>query len=79
MSCAATLQTICRIETSDTRAARNEKESAAAMSPEAIELGPWLAEHGLVHVDGGIAMRRPAVAATRPAFSTFALASQALG
>lgn len=49
-------------------------------------LGPWLADCGLRHVGGGIAMRRPAPtasAASAPAsavpVSTFALASQALG
>lgn len=43
-------------------------------------LGPWLAECGLRHVGGGIAMRRPAtVAAVAAPVSTFALASQALG
>ena len=54
-------------------------------------LGPWLADCGLRHVGGGIAMRRPAQttsgAASAPtaataaatAVSTFALASQALG
>jgi predicted N-acetyltransferase YhbS len=43
------------------------------------ELGPWLAEQSLAHVGGGIAMRRPVVAASVPPFTTFALASQALG
>ncbi|MCM8735307.1 GNAT family N-acetyltransferase [Azospirillum sp. A1-3] len=46
-------------------------------------LGPWLADCGLRHVGGGIAMRRPAPTASAPAaaapVSTFALASQALG
>lgn len=49
-------------------------------------LGPWLADCGLRHVGGGIAMRRPAPAAAAPStavspapVSTFALASQALG
>ncbi|MCW2239442.1 GNAT family N-acetyltransferase [Azospirillum canadense] len=45
-------------------------------------LGPWLADCGLRHVGGGIAMRRPASTATgiSPApVSTYALASQALG
>lgn len=45
-------------------------------------LAPWLADCGLLHVGGGIAMRRPAPAAApaSPApVSTFALASQALG
>lgn len=50
-------------------------------------LGPWLADCGLRHVGGGIAMRRPAPTASAPVstppsaapVSTFALASQALG
>ncbi|HYF86562.1 GNAT family N-acetyltransferase [Azospirillum sp.] len=45
-------------------------------------LGPWLADCGLRHVGGGIAMRRPALAEAPPStapISTFALASQALG
>lgn len=46
-------------------------------------LGSWLADCGLRHVGGGIAMRRPAPTASAPAAaataSTFALASQALG
>jgi len=45
-------------------------------------LGPWLADCGLRHVGGGIAMRRPvSTVAAPPAapVSTFALASQALG
>ncbi|AWB07093.1 GNAT family N-acetyltransferase (plasmid) [Azospirillum humicireducens] len=45
-------------------------------------LGPWLADCGLRHVGGGVAMRRPAPAtAAQPSapVSTFALASQALG
>jgi predicted N-acetyltransferase YhbS len=43
-------------------------------------LGPWLAGIGLADVGGGIAMRRPIVAAAakRP-FFTFALANQAFG
>jgi GNAT superfamily N-acetyltransferase len=41
-------------------------------------LGAWLAEHGLDHVDDGIAMQRPVAASVAP-FMTFALASQALG
>lgn len=43
-------------------------------------LAPWLAEQGLVHVGGGIAMARPPI--TLPAtaaVTTFALANQALG
>jgi predicted N-acetyltransferase YhbS len=42
-------------------------------------LGSWLAARGLDHVDGGIAMRRPVIAASAPAFTTFALANQAFG
>ncbi len=47
-------------------------------------LGPWLAERGLRHVGGGIAMRRPApqpAPTDTPAtpVMTYALASQALG
>jgi predicted N-acetyltransferase YhbS len=45
----------------------------------ATGLGPWLAEQGLAHVGGGIAMRRPVVATSVPRFTTFALANQALG
>ncbi|QKK32971.1 GNAT family N-acetyltransferase (plasmid) [Rhizobium indicum] len=43
-------------------------------------LSPWLAEHGLAHVGGGITMKKPLVHhAADPAVTTFALASQALG
>ncbi|CUX60260.1 MULTISPECIES: GNAT family N-acetyltransferase [Agrobacterium] len=43
-------------------------------------LAPWLAEHGLAHVGGGIAMRRPkADIVADKKFKTFALTSQALG
>lgn len=43
-------------------------------------LSPWLAEHGLAHVGGGITMKKPFVHhAAEPAVTTFALASQALG
>lgn len=43
-------------------------------------LAPWLAEHGLAHVGGGIAMRRPkADISADKQFKTFALTSQALG
>ena len=43
-------------------------------------LGPWLAEHGLGHVGGGIAMRRPkAEISADKKLKTFALTSQALG
>ena len=45
----------------------------------ATGLGPWLAAQGLDHVDGGVVMRRPALAASAPHFTTFALANQALG
>lgn len=43
-------------------------------------LAPWLADQGLAHVGGGIAMARPAVIPpAAPAVTTFALANQALG
>ncbi|HTO61282.1 MAG TPA: GNAT family N-acetyltransferase [Bradyrhizobium sp.] len=42
-------------------------------------LGPWLAEQGLDHVDGGVVMRRPALPTSVARFTTFALANQALG
>ena len=43
-------------------------------------LSPWLAEYGLAHVGGGIAMMKPPVhRAADPAAITFALANQALG
>jgi hypothetical protein len=43
-------------------------------------LGPWLAEYGLAHVGGGIAMRRPkAENSADKKLKTFALTSQALG
>jgi GNAT superfamily N-acetyltransferase len=43
-------------------------------------LSPWLAEIGLAHAGGGIAMRRGGEAAERsPPFKAYALASQALG
>jgi GNAT superfamily N-acetyltransferase len=49
-------------------------------------LGPWLADCGLSHVGGGVAMRRPAPPpaaplppSTVPPAVTYALASQALG
>ncbi|HBF28452.1 GNAT family N-acetyltransferase [Rhizobium sp.] len=42
-------------------------------------LAPWLTEHGLLHVGGGLPMRRN-VAETAPStMKTYALASQALG
>ncbi|MNS78525.1 hypothetical protein D3C72_1121420 [compost metagenome] len=43
-------------------------------------LGPWLAERGLAHVGGGIAMRRSKteIPADKK-LKTFALTSQALG
>jgi N-acetylglutamate synthase-like GNAT family acetyltransferase len=47
---------------------------------EATELGPWLADQGLVRVDEGIAMQRPVVRRSDAAsLTTFALASQAFG
>lgn len=43
-------------------------------------LAPWLTEHGLGHVGGGIAMRRPkAEISADKKLKTFALTSQALG
>lgn len=43
-------------------------------------LAPWLADHGLAHVGGGIAMARPAIhPPAAPTVTTFALANQALG
>lgn len=43
-------------------------------------LSPWLAEHGLAHVGGGVAMARPAIVRpTSSTFKTFALANQAFG
>ncbi|ARQ14080.1 GCN5-related N-acetyltransferase protein (plasmid) [Rhizobium etli] len=46
----------------------------------AAGLSPRLAEYGLAHVGGGIAMKKPLVGhAAAPAATTFALASQALG
>lgn len=43
-------------------------------------LGPWLAQQGLGHVGGGIAMRRPkAEISADKKLKTFALTSQALG
>jgi hypothetical protein len=43
-------------------------------------LGPWLAEHGLVHVGGGIAMRRgPAPEQAETPYHKFALVNQAIG
>ncbi|MEI2301947.1 GNAT family N-acetyltransferase [Ensifer sp. MJa1] len=43
-------------------------------------LSPWLAEYGLAHVGGGIAMMKPPVhRAVDPAAITFALANQAFG
>lgn len=44
------------------------------------DLSPWLAEMGLAHVGGGIAMVRPLnFNSTASAVTTFALANQALG
>ncbi|MBY3365497.1 GNAT family N-acetyltransferase [Rhizobium laguerreae] len=43
-------------------------------------LSPWLADHGLAHVGGGITMKKPLPHDTAdPTATTFALASQALG
>jgi GNAT superfamily N-acetyltransferase len=43
-------------------------------------LGPWLAERGLIHVGGGIPMRRgPKAARAKAPYSSFALVNQALG
>lgn len=43
-------------------------------------LSPWLAEQGLAHVGGGIAMMKPPIRrAADPIANTFALANQALG
>jgi GNAT superfamily N-acetyltransferase len=47
---------------------------------EASQLGTWLTDKGLVRVDEGIVMQRPVVPrSTCAPFTTFALASQALG
>jgi hypothetical protein len=49
-------------------------------TPRTSGLAPWLAEQGLAHVGGGIAMRRGGHASGQAAgVQTFALASQALG
>lgn len=45
----------------------------------ATNLAPWLTQHGLVHVGGGVPMRRNAAPATPSIVKTYALASQALG
>ncbi|NYZ12275.1 GNAT family N-acetyltransferase [Azospirillum sp. RWY-5-1] len=45
----------------------------------ATGLAPWLAECGLDHVGGGVAMQRPVVTPLATPVSTFALASQAFG
>ncbi|MDK1491736.1 GNAT family N-acetyltransferase [Sinorhizobium sp. 7-81] len=43
-------------------------------------ISPWLAEKGLAHVGGGIAMMKPPIQrAADPTATTFALANQALG
>jgi hypothetical protein len=43
-------------------------------------LAPWLSEIGLVHVGGGIAMRKPAKEnAEQARRKVYALANQALG
>ncbi|WP_369722212.1 GNAT family N-acetyltransferase [Bradyrhizobium sp. LLZ17] len=47
---------------------------------EASQLGAWLTDKGLVRVDEGMAMQRPAaVRSSHAPFTTFALASQAFG
>ncbi|HEX9856756.1 MAG TPA: GNAT family N-acetyltransferase, partial [Paracoccaceae bacterium] len=46
---------------------------------EAMGLASWLAAQGLVHVGGGVAMRRADAAAPVSSFHSFALAAQALG
>ncbi|MBB4953683.1 putative N-acetyltransferase YhbS [Agrobacterium vitis] len=43
------------------------------------ELAPWLADHGLLHVGGGLPMRRNAAPFRPSTVKTYALASQALG
>lgn len=49
-------------------------------TPERAGISPWLSQHGLVQVGGGVAMTRGGTAASTAAgFHTFALASQALG
>lgn len=53
-------------------------------APAETRLGPWLTGLGLVHVGGGVAMRRPALSQSaaplaRPSHICFALASQAFG
>lgn len=49
-------------------------------TPQASGLASWLAEQGLAHVGGGIAMRKGGHASGQPAsVRPFALASQALG
>ncbi len=48
----------------------------------ATGLGPWLTQHGLMHVGGGVPMRRVAAQADTPetaSVKTYVLASQALG
>jgi predicted N-acetyltransferase YhbS len=42
-------------------------------------LGPWLTDHNLVHVGGGLPMRRNAAPSSPSTVNTYALASQALG
>ncbi|MDK1384815.1 GNAT family N-acetyltransferase [Sinorhizobium sp. 8-89] len=49
-------------------------------TPADADLSGWLAEQGLAHVGGGIAMMKPPIhRAAEPAATTFALANQALG
>ncbi|ANM12953.1 MULTISPECIES: GNAT family N-acetyltransferase [unclassified Rhizobium] len=45
----------------------------------AAGLSDWLAEQGLAHVGGGIAMMKPPIPGAGPVATIFALASQALG
>ncbi|WEX89695.1 GNAT family N-acetyltransferase [Sinorhizobium garamanticum] len=42
-------------------------------------ISPWLAEQGLAHVGGGIAMMKPQIPRAADVATTFALANQALG
>ena len=48
-------------------------------TPEACDLGDWLAARGLAPVDGGIAMTRGGAPVAASEFQSFALAAQALG
>jgi hypothetical protein len=47
--------------------------------PGIIDLSDWLAERGLGHVGGGIAMMRPSIPPAASDPTIFALANQALG